>query len=49
MVEGEDLLNGQVLCISPEMATFGRVPVTLQIRLGDYTMREEEVTFYAGE
>ena len=49
VVEGEDLLNGQVLCISPEMATFGRVSVTLQIRLGDYTLREEEVTFYASE
>lgn len=49
VVKGEVLLNGQVLCISPEMATFGRVPVTLQIRLGDYTMSQEEVTFYASE
>ena len=48
-VKGEDLQNGQVLCISPEMATFGRVPVTLQITFGDGRMRQEEVTFYASE
>ena len=48
-VEVQDLGNGQILCTSPEMATFGRVSVTLQITFGNTGPMQEEVTFYASK
>lgn len=48
-MEGQDLDSGQILCISPEMSTFGRVAVTLEITHGALGERPENVIFYASE